>query len=384
MEKGLPLSMGRDYVCNLLQMGLSTEHNFWERGLERDQYYCLYSSLVDRSFTSFMLNSIFMILGRKDYDAFNSTIDYKTEADQMSIGGSALVCLSALEYSASQLWMGTDSGIFVLDPMSISAPFSVTNEMTLGYEGNAVRSLTFALGDVYAATKDGVYSLEDDGMGGFNITKNAGNGLPNETYTVQTMHNLLMAGTSDCFYYADSTTDPAYEIWLRASLVELDNAAPVVLSEPCTAMVVQNGMTFAIIGRHLFTTTTGKTWRRVYSFAQADEISTNALACFGEKLYAATNKGVYCDGGSARTEQVRMELCLLEPTSAASAALYVNDLWASESTALHAVGNFPYLYILRNDIWTKEVLGDALSGHKVILTGAGSKVVASNNQIWVE
>ena len=211
-DVGLPLSLSQDYGGNILQLALGIEHNFIERGVERNQYYCANGALADRSFASFMENTELYIMGRREFDRFNSTIDYSVQSQQTAIGYASFAPLCALEVgsvSGSNLWIGTENSIYVLNP---NAAFSISSVMTVGL-GGSVRDLEYFQGDVLAAMIDGIYSTAD---GGSTWTKNLGDGLSPSTFAIGSINNVLLAGTSDTVYYSDGINEnPPYSIWFR-------------------------------------------------------------------------------------------------------------------------------------------------------------------------
>jgi len=392
LEKGLHLSMGRDYAAGLLQMGVNVEHNFLEKGLERNQYYCLQTSLVDRSFNAFLKNAEFYIMGRRDFDRFNSTIDYRRESSQPDIGESALVPYTILEYLPDQVLIGTDAGIFVVDPTSPAAPFSVTAVVTVGDEDeNPVYDLKVLSNQLFAVTRDGLYVLTPSGTG-FASEKNAGNGLPDEIYVVSEINNLLVIGASDGIYYADSFSDPPYEIWFKASLVDSGNQAQDGGS--CVAIAPSSGLMFAGVENAYYSSVDGKTWEKRYEFSDVDGevVTILQLGPFAEKVFALTNKGLYTDDGSSKANTVtfvKSELFSIIETQFPDATTpegkyktYVGDLYVAEDS-MHVVGSVPYAYKLQSGSWTFEPLG-ADSAHKIFVTSLGRRMAVVGNLILVE
>lgn len=380
-EKGLPLSLGRNYVADLLQLGLSIEHNFWERGIDRNQYYCLTGSLADRSFNSFWLNSEFYILGRRDFDSFNSTIEYGAESSQPDIGSQALVPLCSLEVSSTELWVGTDNGIFVLNP---SSGFTVSKQIPISDDRVAVRDLQFFLDDVYAATDKGLYSITTDTN---SVTRNAGNNLPSSVFSIASLNNVLVVGTNLAIYFTDSTTsenDDPFSVWFSGGYTDEDgNDIELELSgQTVSQVLVREGLFFAAAGRSLLTSTDGASWRRVFQFSEASGISINRMAVFSELLFLGTNKGVYNDRGTARSEDVNFELEPLETEEEDSAALYVNDMFQGAET-LYVATDSSSLYTRTSESWAKQTV-PPVSVHEVIETSGGSVVIMTNNQVFVE
>lgn len=391
MSKGLALSIGRDRDAGVLQMGVSVEHNFLERGVERNQYYCFDTSLVDRSFNSFLKNSEFYIMGRRDFDRFNSTIDYKVESLQTDIGGAALVPYAILEYLPSQVLIGTDSGIFIVDPTNVPAPFSVTGTFDVGSSGTPVYDLKTLGGQLMAVALDGLYELTPSGSI-FTATKNAGNGLPDKTYVVSSLNNLWVMGTSDGIYYADSFSDPPYEIWYKASLVDESNVEQA--TGTCVAISSSGGTLYAGIGNSFYTSIDGKTWTKRYAFNKVDgeEVSILKLGLFAEQTFALTNKGLFTDNGSAKSSTVVFVASALAgiietqfpdaTTDEGKYKTYVGDLYVA-SDSMHVVGSVPYAYKLQSGTWTYEALG-AESAHKIFVTSLGRRMAVVGNIILVE
>jgi len=376
-ENGLPLSMGRDYAGNILQMGLSIEHNFLERGIERNQYYCSRESLVDRSFNSFLSNAEFYIMGRREFDRFNSGIDYAPESEQPSIGTRALLPLSALEVSGD-LWIGTESGVFVLDP---TAAFAIDRTFDIGLPRNAVRDLKFFQGDVWAVTDDGIYSTEDLGI---TFEKNIGNGLPSSLLVLNSLNNVLVSGADDGIYYSDGNNQtPPYSIWFRCSFVEKDTIDEVFVTEACNTIVVGDGIAYAGIGRGIFISSDGKTWTHVFDFEKGTTVLT--MAYFAKKLFVGTNKGVYNDDGSARSATPGFHIEKIETTGYDT--ISINDMFVytdGNTTSLYVVGNKGTVYTLTNQTWTPTIISDITAIQKFIIVSGPKSVALANDLVFVQ
>lgn len=376
-EKGLPLSLGRDYAANILQMGLSTEHNFWERGLERNQYYCSIGTEVDRSFTSFLANAEFYIMGRRDFDRFNSTIDYSIESEQGDIGVSALVPLSALEVGTS-LWVGTESGIFVLDPL---ASFSITDTIFIGTDDNDIRDMQYFSGDIMLVTSNGLFKTEDAGS---SFTKNRGDGLPSEMFVLRSIAGIIMIGTDNAIYYSDDA-DNDYGLWFRANFTELGSPEEIVVDGTCRAMTVGEGIACAAIGQDIFVSTDGKTWEKIFSFDE--DIEINVMSSFAKRIYVGTNFGIYSDEGSARSDKPHFRLENIESTDEASEAFAVNDMFVFNDgtvVSLYAVGNSENIYRLTGEAWTKTTIPEVAAIHRYIIINSGRQIAFSNGDVFVQ
>lgn len=398
-SKGLPLSLGRDYTGNILQMGLSVEHNFLERGLERNQYYCAQNCLVDRSFTSFLPNAEFYIMGRRPFDRFNSTIDYNLESQQLDIGTRSLVSLSALEVS-SDLWIGTENGIFVLDPTA-PVPFSIINTIIIG-SGISIRDMEFFQGTVWLVTSNGLYIQVDVGTppdeipanpieitsGGETFFKNAGNGLPSDLFVFNSLNNVAIIGTSDAIYYSDGLNqNPAYSIWFRAAFIEHGGTQVYLANGPCHCITVGDGTAYAAIGASLFTSTDGKTWTHVYDFDPTLKLSIIKLAYFAKKLYIGTDQGVYTDDGTIRTDSASTRLEITDTTTAASKNLGVNDMFVfsnGSNVSLYVVGDNENVYHLTNETWTTNQIPGSVSIERFIIVNGSRQVALGNDTVFVQ
>lgn len=375
-EKGLPLSLGRNNTANLLQLGLGIEHNFLERGIDRNQYYCLTGSYVDRSFNSFWDKSEFFIAGRHEYDVFNSTLDYREEARQVDIGTRALIPLDAMEKTPQALWVGTDNGIFILNPL---ASFAISGTIAVG-DGAVVRNLNEFGGDVLAATNQGIFHISDSTLP-VSVGANEGSGLPTSIYVTSSVNNLLVAGTEDTIYYSTSDADPPYGVWFRADFTGLRSVSPLSVSGTCRAMGVRDGTIMAAIEGGLYSSTDGKVWQKVFEFASSTGIVINAMSFFAEMLFLGTNKGVYNDRGTARTDTVSFTLEEIEATEADS-RIHVNDMFVAEND-LYVVGDVDRVYDRRNEEWTSSPV-PVVAVHSFVYTSGGRKVALSNNQVFVE
>jgi len=380
-EKGLSLSMGRDHAGNLLQMGLSMEHNFLERGIERNQYYCSQSSLVDRPFTSFLANAEFYIMGRREFDRFNSTIDYSLESEQEDIGTRSLIPLSVLDVS-SYLWIGTENGIFVLDPTA-PIPFSVSQTIMIG-ENNPIRDMRFFQGDVWVVTKDGLYAQVSPSV----FTKNDGNGLPSSLLVFNSINNVAMLGTEDAIWYSDGANqDPQYSIWFRSNFIERETIQPYIVNGPCRAMVVGEGIAYAAVNNGIFISTDGKTWTHVFDFEDDDvTVSITSLALYAKKLYAGTNVGLFCDEGTARSDSPAFTLQTIEATAAESAEISINDSFVyndGTTTFLYVVGNSENIYRLSNEVWVRTAVPGSIAIQKFVIIGS-KEVALANDTVYAQ
>ena len=374
---GLPLYMSMDNSCNILQAGLSIEHNFLERGRLRTEY-CDIDGMVDRSMNSFLPYSEFAILGRKEFDRFNSTIDYLVESSQQSIGKAALVCNSVLEISSSEVWLATDKGVFVIDP---TMGYEVSETFDIGPAGTPVLCLYEfpypSSNSVWAATPVGLFTVTP-GLSGRTVAKNLGAGLPGVVHTLSSVNNVLVAGTDDGAYYSEDVSNPSYGIWLKASFAA--SSVEIFVTDPCTSMVVKDGTVFASASNLLFRSTNGKEWERVYEFTDGTLIVT--MAVFANKLFLGTTAGIWNDNSSAKTNTVTFSLEPVYNDPDTDGSLHINDMF-STSDSLYAVGSFPTVLIRKNESWSKETV-TVSAIHKISILSSGGKVAVSNNQVLVE
>jgi ligand-binding sensor domain-containing protein len=377
---GLTLSMENDHSCNILQMGLSIEHNFLERGLERNQYYCLSGSNVDRGMTSFLTDAEFYILGRRDFDRFNSTIDYVLQSESDDPGQKALVPLSILEYSASQLWVGTEGGIFVLDPTN---SFSVSPL----YPNNQVNGMMPFNNEVWVVTDADIFSTSN----GIDFVKNDGGGLPESTFCVSNVAGIPLVGTNDGIYYSDDMSSesfdpisnelvPAYfSIWFKASFSDT-SGQEIAVTSPCRVLLVAQGTAYAAIDNVIYFSIDGKSWTKAYVFPAGYGVSS--MSYFSYKLYVGTTNGLWTDNNTIRSTTASMTLESVQGDPS-DASFSVNDLYSSSDT-LVAVGDRSFLYSLNNGTWTSKSVPDVGAIHKVFITSGERLVAVSNDTVFSE
>ena len=378
-EKGLPLSLGNDHAGNVLQMGLSVDHNFWERGLDRNQYYCYLESFADRSFTSFLANSEFYIMGRREFDRFNSTIDYKEEAEQLSIGKRSLVPLSALGVSPN-LWVGTENGIFILD--ATSPDLTIIGSIDIEQANNPVRDMQYFLDNIWAVTQEGLYT--NVGLG-TTFTQNKGEGLPDLLYAFSSLGSLPFVGTNDSIYYSDGDQEtPQFSTWYKASFVESGSQVERIVNGSCTALASGDGMAYAGIDRSIYVSTDGKKWSHVFDFAEG--FSIFSIAIFAKKLYVGTNQGVYCDDGSSRSATPSFTLQKTDGNLVDSATLSVNQVYASGTDTgayLLAVGSKGNVYKLAYETWVATPITGVDSIQRIIVVNS-MQVAMVNDTLYVQ
>jgi len=421
-EKGLPLSLGREFSCNLLQMGLSMEHNFLERGVDRNQYYCLAETLVDRSFNSFVMNSEFFIMGRKDFDSFNSTIDYSIESEQSNEGYSALLCHSAIAFLTDLVFIGTDSDLYLLDglPNGISTPILLRVTPPEGFEG-PVKALQKINGFLYVVAKSGIYKLTVSSRRVTSWEKNRGLGLPESIFDMGTIGEYFVAATSDGMYFTSASTTPAYEAWERASHTDMQKRVELQLLGPASALGITDGQAYAGIGNEMYRSNDGLLWERIFQFgietdsiadpnlitdderALAAATAINRILCFENKVYVATKNGLYNDLGSARSQQVRFTLELINATATAS-KIRINDIYgfktSASSSEIFVVTETPYLYdyksstgtntpLTPDDVrdgestaWVKDYVQGVQAIDRIVVTGDRLPLLFAGNSIY--
>jgi len=418
-EKGLPLSLGRDFACNVLQLGLAMEHNFWERGIDRNQYYCLDTTLVDRSFNEFLSNAEFFILGRKDFDNFNSTIDYKIESQQSDEGYAALLCHSVLVYESDLIFIGTDADLYILDGLPGGAqPVLLRVTPPDGFEG-PIRDIRLLGSDVYVVSKSGLYKLTVESRRVTAWEKNQGLGLPDIIYSVNSIDEYLIAATEDGMYYTSEATTPAYNVWERGFHTDLERRVEMDLLGPASALDAKEGQAYVGIGNEVYRSNDGKLWERIFqlgietdSIADPDLITDDerALAAasviskvliFENKVYLATKNGLYNDLGSARSQQVKFTLEEINGTG--DSDIKINDVFGyqegSGSSELFVVTETAYLYNYRSNtgssdpltpqdvrdgettLWFKIAVQDVSAVDRVVVTGSRVQVLFSGSSI---
>ena len=152
-------------------------------------------------FRSFLQNAEFFILGRKDFDSFNSTIDYQIESQQSSEGYSALLCHSALAYESDLIFIGTDADLYMLDglPGGVSDPLLLRVTPPDGFEG-PVKSLRRINNSLYVVAKSGIYKLTIVSRRVTTWEKNQALGLPESVFDLGAIGEYIVAATGDGMY----------------------------------------------------------------------------------------------------------------------------------------------------------------------------------------
>lgn len=423
MEKGFPLSLGRDAVCNMLQIGVAMEHNFLERGIDRNQYYCLQHSWSDRSFNSFLANSNFIVFGRKDFDRFNSTIDYKIESSQSNIGYSAIMCLSSILYNNDLLFIGTDSDLFELNgiPGSITTPILLRVDPPDKFVP-PVRFLAKYDDDVWLVSKSGIYKLSIINKKVSSWKKNQGINLPNTIYAFGMIGDVYIAATDEGMYYSDNTADPPFEQWTRGIHTDIKLRVELPLLGPASAIDIKDGIAYAGIGNEIYKSNDGKIWIRTYQFPKDDSqvtifdpnkitnadrydsasIAINKIVIFEDKVFVGTKNGLYTDNGTSKSNEV---VFIQEKINGDTEnSIPVNDIFYfvpnSSKSEIFLVGESKYLYnykagmdlntpltaqVIRdgeNTTWIKNTVGNLTSMDKVIVTPSRTIIIFSGKSIY--
>jgi ligand-binding sensor domain-containing protein len=344
-----------------------------ERGLVRNSYEGT-EGFEDRSFNSFLRNSNFFIVGRKEYDVFNSTIDYKEQSSSEDIGTRGLVPLSSYELSATEFWIGTEDGIVVLNP---SSGFEVSKVIQPGGSGNRIRDIYSFSGFILIVSSYGLYKTSNSGT---TFEKIDTTNLPTVMYSAQSFGNTIFIGAEEGIYYStDRYGDPPYGAWTKCSFKTYAGESIQVVS-PCYSIAASSGRFAAVCGRNIFSSTDGINWTREYQFSTTEGATVFKSVLFAERLYMGTNKGIYTDGGTLSSTLVVISPVVFDTSLAVSQSIGINSLWSSSS--LYAVGSQPRIYRLQNQTWSSEALSNVDTAHLVTTVLSDTiRVVISNNVV---
>jgi photosystem II stability/assembly factor-like uncharacterized protein len=185
----------------------------------------------------------------------------------------------ALAVSGSNLFVGTDVGVFVLTNSG-----TTWTQVYSGPANRAVKALVVSDTDLFAGTASGVDRSTDNGKS----WSEANAGMANAPVSaLAILGNDLVVGTDSSGIFR-STDHGA--TWVAASTGLTDSTIH--------ALAASGTRLFAGTNRGVFVSINGGTlWQESNTGITNGQV--NALACIGTDLFAGTTSGVYCSAGES-------------------------------------------------------------------------------------
>ena len=340
---GFDFDLSNVYLENLLQFSLSIEHNFLE---QVSQLYPYALNSVVRSFNSHLINSDFFIFGRKQYDVFNSTVDYSLEAVNDMFTPSSLQINKIKEINGFT-WLLTSSNIYELDE---TRSFVGREVFVLPNQFMNITDAILVNNIIYTLANNDVYTSIDNGNT-WNL--NQGFGLPSRLLSISTLNNLLMLGTNDSIYYSEFES----ETWVKAQISDINGNILTISSNVFS--LISDDIGYALLDNRVFKSNSASSWVEVYDFDGLDVVASKLFA-YKNTILAITDNGLYTDNSTIRT---------LNNTATFSAVL-VDGI--SSTTPMRDIDGFGDVLLLVNskniytsldsgEIFTKEIISDSFS-----------------------
>jgi hypothetical protein len=337
-DVGLPFCLSAAYLDNMLQMGLSAEHNFIESVRNVAQY--PYATLRDiRSFNSELINANFFIFGRKIYDVFNSSVDYNVVQEHMSFSPNSFIINDYFEMN-DETWIATDKNLFIMS----SDRKSVVREVFLEAGQHLdVRSVWESGDTIYVTANDSVYFSKDKGA---TWEKDLGFGLPNKPLDITSVGNLLVVGSTDGAYYSRKETGE----WVKAPFYDGDSEVDVRR----VSSLVSRGIAYALVDNDVYRSSSGTSWVKAYSFS--DSLAADKLHLYKNNVLITTSAGLYNDYGSFSFDNntVSVTLMNIDPLDS---SVPVKDVGFFENNILAvADNNVVYRSVDHGASWVKQTV----------------------------
>jgi hypothetical protein len=348
-DLGLDYNLGNAYVDSILQMGLSVEHNFLE-SVNINYPYALTGGV--RSFNSELINSDFFIFGRKQYDVFNSTIDYLDVAINDDFVEGAF-SINFFEDVYDRTWVFSDSNIHVLD----SSRKGIEKQIFI--EDNKFLNVTgfFLSNDViYVVASNNIYKSNDVGDSWVRLN---GFGLPDKIYNIIITNNIMAVGTSDAIYYSGIQN----EEWIKATFK--DSSSNIIPATGDVRYLVSSSLMYAVIDNVLYRSSNSISWDPVTDFNsvslsyQDDVVLTvSGLYPYKNIIFIGTDRGLYQDNNTLNTlsPSPKYSLVLIDPIDS---EVPIRSLSSSGNTIdISADKNYVYKSINSGTSWEKIIVDE--------------------------
>jgi hypothetical protein len=239
------------------------------------------------------------------YDVFNSTVDFEILAD-FGRRNFSLPYATAVTYvrERNEVWVGGPGGV-----LSIDATTYEVDEVRLDNRRELqIKDMFSRNGKVYVLDQTAlyIYDLETD-----RITRDPGLGWPSDVFEFINFFNTNLAvGASDGIYARRELQDTWTKVQDTGSLVN--------------AMIAPDAG-FAIADNEVHYTTDGFTWTLIGTASQ----DINSLVKYRNRIYLATDQGIYEDGGFFYAERVSLRLVDVFNDSEESRDIVANDIASS-------------------------------------------------------
>lgn len=277
------------------------------------------------------------------YDSFNSTVDFE-ESYSSSNTNLSLPYATAVVYipELEQVWVGGPGGILSIDVETYNiSSISLDNRRTLQIKDIFTRN-----NKVYVLEQSALYIYDIDTAA---VTRDPGLGWRSEVFEFINFSNTNLAvGAEDGIYARKELEDE----W---TLVKETTSSVDSMISPDAG--------FAIANKEVFYTTDGLLWTSIGTTSR----SINGLVKYRNRIYLATDEGIYEDGGFFYAERVSLRLIDIFNDADESRDVVANDIDADQLQVVVGLDDGRLVTITDSGSSLFESGLDTI--HKVIIVG---------------
>jgi fibronectin type 3 domain-containing protein len=360
VNSGMPYDLSANVHGNIIKTGI-----FFER-----QYPGIFRSM-DVSNIKSKYNTAYT---RDWYDILNSTIDYNVidESENTPVC-SVPYCMAWFgnedPYFNNKLWIGTDVTIF---EYTVDFNGVTTFERTISPPGidSEIRAIILNNTSIYVIANNKIYLSENYGITwSLFSTEN----LPEYLYSLGICINNMIVGTNDGVWWnTDNYSEFSRSNIFYSSLLSSNEKIEAEKSFVSSVFNIEiDNYVFLESRKNFFISQSGAEFIAIGPINLNSVSIVNKIYSYKNLLWVATDKGLYCDAGTAFSEKIAFSLQLIKPTGYES-IIAVNDITSSikeintEHEALYVGGDDGSVYRYKAGIW-KEYQTSLLSVHKMIL-----------------
>lgn len=332
VNSGLPSHLSQTRDSNLIQMGLN---------LSKTNSSAM--SNVPPHQAKYILPCSYGV-----YDVFNSTVDFDILSDLGKRNFSIPYVTSAVYVKElNQVWVGGPGGILSIDINTYEI-----DEVIIDKRRNLqIKDIFVRNNNIYILDQNSLYIYNiDTGI----VKRDPGIGWTSDVFVLVNFFNTNLAVGGEKGIYARKEIDDQWTL-VKETSANVDS-------------MIAPDAGFAIADSEIFYTTNGIIWNSIGT----DSRSINGIVKYRNKIYVATDEGIYEDGGLLYSERVSLRLIDVFNNAEESRNIIVNDIEAGLSQVVAGLDDGRLITL--NDLGPSVYNSGLNSIHKVIIV---------ENDVWM-
>lgn len=325
VNSGLPSHLSQTRDSNVIQMGLSLSK----------------TNAIGMEMTPPYQAKYILPCNVGVYDVFNSTVDFEVLSD-LGRRNFSIPYATAVAYikDLNQVWVGGPGGI-----LSINVDTYEVNEIIIDNRRNLqIKDIFIRNNKIFILDQNSLYIYDTNtGL----ISRDPGLGWTSDVFSFISFFNTNLAVGGEGGIYARREIDGQWML-VQKTFANVDS-------------MIAPDAGFAVAGSEIFYTTNGLTWDSIGT----DSRSINGLVKYRNKIYVATDQGIYEDGGLLYSERVSLRLIDVFNNAEESRNIIANDIDASNLQVVAGLDDGRLITI--NDLGPSIYDSGLSSIHKVII-----------------